>query len=513
MNLNGHFTIRQFCRSKTCLYFPGLTLMFALLVLISCSNVNSIQTDTTTTGLTGNAISYSGFRLGQSPDTRVYPSRAEILEDLRILGRNWQLIRLYGADEFSIRVLEVIEQENINIKVMLGAWLGREPHAIAENQVQIEEAIRLANAYKDIVVAINVGNEILVDWSFHSVPEEQVIKYVQLVQTAVSVPVTVADNYAYWRDHGEKLIQVVDFVTIHTYPIWEKRNIDQGLSYTIENVEQVRAVLPAGKQLVIGEAGWATYTIGDQHVKQAGDEVKQERYYRELTEWCRQESIPLFWFEAFDEPWKGTGTEGYWGLFTEDRKAKPVMHDLYPDLIGATPTSPAYKDTDFADLGIDLSLITVSAYRETFGPAKAILFAPNQESVSISAVSRPGVSDEYLLFEHHGADWGGFYFILNQSVDISNFKTLIFDINISDAVSKLEFKIEGPREKAASVDLQQFQHGATAEGWQEIRIPLAEFATVDLTQLSVLGFWNPQDSTGTFMDCSLKIDNLRLAAD
>ena len=48
-------------------------------------------------------------------------------------------------------------------------------------------------------------------------------------------------------------------------------------------------------------------------------------------------NITTFFFEAFDESWKGDpnnprGAEKHWGIFTEDRKAKQVMQDLYPDL-------------------------------------------------------------------------------------------------------------------------------------------------------------------------------------
>ena len=43
-----------------------------------------------------------------------------------------------------------------------------------------------------------------------------------------------------------------------------------------------------------------------------------------LTDWAKKNGVTVFVFEAFDEPWKGTGTEGHWGLFTVDRKALAV---------------------------------------------------------------------------------------------------------------------------------------------------------------------------------------------
>ncbi len=291
----------------------------------------------------GRCISYSGYREGQNPQKFIYPSQEQVTEDLKILEKNWVMIRTYGSDRHSEDVLEVIRREKINLKVMLGIWLDGEPGHEEDNAKQIETAVRLANEYKDIVVAVNVGNEILVHWSDHKVPEEKVIEYVKRVQAAIEQPVTVADDFLYWREHGQKLAEVVDFVTMHTYPMWGGRDIDTAMPVTIEHFESVRKALP-GKTIVIGEAGWATYTVGELHAPRAGDETKQTRYFNELMAWSKENNVNVFFFEAFDEPWKGTGTEGHWGLFTVDRKAKPAVQPWYPELMPDGPTSPSYDE-------------------------------------------------------------------------------------------------------------------------------------------------------------------------
>jgi exo-beta-1,3-glucanase (GH17 family) len=70
----------------------------------------------------GRAICYSGFRDGQRPG-EIYPSYEEIKEDLLILKKNWEYIRLYDCDKFSETVLEVIKKEKFDIKFMLGAYI------------------------------------------------------------------------------------------------------------------------------------------------------------------------------------------------------------------------------------------------------------------------------------------------------------------------------------------------------------------------------------------------------
>lgn len=289
----------------------------------------------------GNAICYSGYREGQHPDKKLFPTKAQVVEDLQILEKHWRLIRVYGSDQHSQDVLEVIQKNKLDLKVMLGAWLSGKPEKLAENKRQIATCIKLANNYPGIVTAVNVGNEALVSWSDHGITEENMIGYVKQVKAAVKCRVTVADDYLYWAQPGNRLVDHIDFITLHSYPLWGHQDIDEALPSTVEKFEAIRRLYP-GKTIVFGELGWASYTVGDKHVPRAGDEAKQKRYYMEVNSWARSRQVTAFIFEAFDEPWKGDGTEGHWGLFTVGRRAKLVMQGLYPDLMPSGPTSPSY---------------------------------------------------------------------------------------------------------------------------------------------------------------------------
>jgi len=295
------------------------------------------------------AIAYSGFREGQHPDRgngAVNPSDADILEDLNILlDYDFKLLRLYDSGENSLTTLRLIRDNDLPIKVLLGMWLEAEisnhegcpwldePIPADElaantlrNLAELKRGIDLANEYSDIVVAVNVGNEALVEWNDHMVPLEKVITYVQQVQAAIEQPVTVADNYEWWILDGAPLAAVVDFLGVHTYPAWEEKGIDDALAYTIENIDRVHAALP-DKPIAILEAGWATVAV--EFAEQA-NEANQTRYYRELGAWAAATNTTVFFFEAFDEPWKGDpnnplGAEKHWGLFNVDRTPKQVL--------------------------------------------------------------------------------------------------------------------------------------------------------------------------------------------
>jgi exo-beta-1,3-glucanase (GH17 family) len=294
------------------------------------------------------AVCYSGFRHGQHPDRgdgAVNPSDKEILEDLQILSRqgNFHLVRLYDAQANSEAVLRLIKSNKLNLKVLLGAWLAAEasnpncpwhkepyPSEVLEanklqNAREIESAIRLANQYSNTVVAVSVGNEAMVDWTDHLVPVDSVVGYVRKVKKSISQPVTVADNYDWWAHHGAALARELDFVSVHTYPIWEGKDIGEAMPFSIANLQAVRNALP-NSRLVITEAGWAT--TASEFGSRAGEE-KQKRYYHDLFAWTDQMNVTTFFFEAFDEDWKGApdsplGAEKHWGLFTVDRKPKQV---------------------------------------------------------------------------------------------------------------------------------------------------------------------------------------------
>ncbi len=295
----------------------------------------------------GNAICYSGYREGQSPHDGIFPSYAEISEDLNILAKNWKFLRLYDCSAHAETVLEVIHAEGLDFKLMLGMDLAAEmsnPHCPwgAEydedtlsanrqaNSQQADQLILLANRYPEIVTSVSVGNEASVEWTDHMVPVESLVAYVRRIKSAIRQPVTFCENYVPWTYKLEPLAAELDFISVHTYPAWEYRTIEDALEYTMENYHAVVNHYP-GKPVVITEAGWTTASNGRGLESWNASEELQAIYYEQLLEWTTREKILTFVFEAFDEPWKGSpdplDPEKHWGLFTVDRKPKLVMQE------------------------------------------------------------------------------------------------------------------------------------------------------------------------------------------
>ena len=296
----------------------------------------------------GKAICYSGFREGQRPGD-IFPSYEEVKEDLLILHKHWKYLRLYDCDKHAEIVLDVITKENLDFKVMLGAYIVAEVNnygcpwggSYSEEQLeknkitnvsQIKKLIKMANQYPDIIFSLSAGNEACVDWTDHYVPVESVIRYVRMIKKRAKQPVTFCENYVPWLDKLKDLVKEVDFISIHTYPVWEYKNLHEAMEYTKENYYSVADKYP-DKLVVITEAGWTTFSNGRGICPTNVSEKHQKIYYNDLIDWCEEDEILTFVFEAFDEPWKGSDEalepEKHWGLFKEDRTPKLVMKDLF----------------------------------------------------------------------------------------------------------------------------------------------------------------------------------------
>ena len=296
----------------------------------------------------GRAICYSGFRDGQQPGF-LYPTYEQVKEDLFILKDHWQYLRLYDCDPHSDTVLEVIQKEGLDFKVMLGAYIVAEKNNSGcpwggnnytekelltnaiKNKKQIEKLIKLANKYPDIINALSAGNEACVDWTDHFVPVEKVIEYVRLIKAGAKQPVTFCENYLPWVGNLRPLAKEVDFISIHTYPVWEYKHIHEAIEYTKDNYNLVANAYP-DTPVVITEAGWATNSNGRGIESHNVSERLQRIYYNDLMEWTDREEIITYVFEAFDESWKGSPhplePEKHWGLFKMDRTPKQVVRNL-----------------------------------------------------------------------------------------------------------------------------------------------------------------------------------------
>jgi len=383
------------------------------------------------------AISFGAYR----ETTRdIQPTLEQLREDVLLLhAMGIRVLRTYNVYlAEATNLLKVIrelknEDPSFEMYLMLGAWIDAKnswtdkPDRIRNvdaprNAKEIKRAVELAQEFPDIVKIIAVGNEAMVHWATEYYVEPSIIlrwvNHLQDLKKKGKLPetlwITSSDNFASWGGGGEEyhnddlnaLIKAVDFISMHTYPMhdtyynplfWgvpedeqhlsdrEKvhRAMDRSLAYAIEQFDSVVAYmrsLGVEKPVHIGETGWATISnekYGPDGMR-AIDEYKSGLYHKMIREWSDANNISVFYFEAFDEPWKDAGnplgSENHFGLINLQAQAKFPIWDLVDAGIfeGLTRDGMPITKTFNGDLD---SLMTTVLVPPTEAEIRAILDA------------------------------------------------------------------------------------------------------------------------------------------
>ena len=322
------------------------------------------------------AVAYSPYRTANREAEKVGLSdaamKANIKQDLDLLvAGNFRLIRLFdSSDEVAKRTLEVIRDNNIDMKVQLGAYVNSVKFVLnpvvaadirAKNQQELDRLVALANdsVFKDIILAVSVGNETMVVWSPVPIPPADMAVHIKYVRDRVTQPVTTDDDFQFWREAPKIITDQIDFVAAHLYPEiftkfpdglfyydWKQEGVAAGPARAVAMMD---AAMVKGREvyqmvrdrmdrnglsalpIAITEVGWNAVDLGQLRFR--AHPVNQKMFYDRLATFRAEGRVGvgpanIFYFEAFDEPWK-LGDDG-WGLFNVNRQARYVVQNLYP---------------------------------------------------------------------------------------------------------------------------------------------------------------------------------------
>jgi exo-beta-1,3-glucanase (GH17 family) len=116
--------------------------------------------------------------------------------------------------------------------------------------------------------------------------------------------------------------------------MWNSQTLHDAVSWTEKTFNDIQALHPS-KQIVLGESGWATSSISDNGDESLiigeASEQAQAKFFKEYRAWLEANRITSYYFEAFDEKWKGGEdqedgiAEKNWGVFRSDRKPKEAI--------------------------------------------------------------------------------------------------------------------------------------------------------------------------------------------
>ncbi len=328
---------------------------------------------------TRRAVAYSPYRTATKDSERANEviTDAQVKQDLDLLvSAGIGLIRLFdSSDKVALRTLRVIQDNQLDIKVMLGVYVATyeyltdplsKARALAANEDEMARGVALAKRFPELVVAVSVGNETMVDWSINPISTAVMANYIKTVRDQIAQPVTTDDNYAFFAGKGRNasdqaamVLRQIDFASIHTYPMedalfsdftdndawpdwaWQQESVtagpqrahammDAALGKAQKDYALARSFMDkngsAHLPIVIGETGWKAADPSDnRRYRYTGHPVNQQMYVARLLDWAvsavsNRGPQGIVYFEAFDEPWKGGDDK--WGLFNVNRQAR-----------------------------------------------------------------------------------------------------------------------------------------------------------------------------------------------
>lgn len=261
------------------------------------------------------SVSFAPFRRGQGPFTKVFPSPDQIAEDLAAVSSVAKGVRTYTAREGLQAVPELARRYNLD--VIHSAWLGPKKDI---NDEEVEALIDQANRYPDTIKRVIVGNEVLLR---RDLTADEVIGYIRKVKAAVKQPVSYADVWEFWLKNP-RLLDEVDFVTVHFLPYWEDMPI--GVAHSMPHIMDVYDIVAKalpGKPILIGEVGWPSQ--GRSRREAVPSLTEAAAFTTDFMRLAETRGLDYNLVEAFDQPWKAKleGTVGgAWGVLDELRHPK-----------------------------------------------------------------------------------------------------------------------------------------------------------------------------------------------
>jgi glucan 1,3-beta-glucosidase len=287
-------------------------------------------------------INYGPFHKdGQRPGAASDIPEQQIVEDLSAMaGAGFRLIRTFGMDQGLSRMVPLAQRHFPDLRFFIGVYVCGLDHDDTRNpsstRSQMDAALRLANAHPN-VAGVVVGNECLPgepEACRQPVSVDQLIADLGYVRKGLapeartSVRITSAMSMvAAVKAHAAQGLQIAphcDLVMVNIHPFFAAVPVGEAVHANLDASYRrlVEIYAPTGKPIVIGETGWPS--AGPAIGRAVPGPANQARFIRDVVRYARTQSLGVFLFEMFDEPWKAEaeGVGPHWGLFGRDGRAK-----------------------------------------------------------------------------------------------------------------------------------------------------------------------------------------------
>jgi glucan 1,3-beta-glucosidase len=275
---------------------------------LSSKELVEIYRDMITGGMHG--LCFSPYVDGQEPGDQL--TEEQVRRRLDIIRPYTKWVRSFSCTEGN-ELIPIIAKE-YGIKTLVGAWLGKDDKI---NQNEVEGLIKLAkDGYVDIAA---VGNEVMYR---KDLTEDQLLEFIVKVKNELpGIPVGYVDAY-YEFERKPRITNACDVILANCYPFWEGCALEYSLLY-IKDMYQRALKAGNGKKVIITETGWPSQ--GSNLYGAVPSDENFMKYFINIQNWSKVDSIDIHYFSSFDESWK-VGAEGdvgaYWGLWDKGEKLK-----------------------------------------------------------------------------------------------------------------------------------------------------------------------------------------------
>lgn len=248
-----------------------------------------------------------------------------------------KFVRGYAADEcnYAQQILPAARKKGF--KVVLGVWPDVEEAFVREKRA-LE---RYATQYVDQVYAVTVGSETLYRGDFTG--EELSEKIKEVKEILPNTKVGTADSWNKYADGTADAVVRggVDILFVNAFAYWQGAPIENATATYFDDIMQAfnRIQSVAGSvdsiELWNGETGWPSdggsdYTNPETGTTAEAGTANTKEYFSSAVCGMLAWNVNVFYFEAFDEPWKPTSVgdngealdETHWGVADANRKFK-----------------------------------------------------------------------------------------------------------------------------------------------------------------------------------------------
>lgn len=302
---------------------------------------------------------------------------------LSVIAVNTKWIRTYGCMHGLDAVGRIAHE--MDVRAALCADIGSDEVKSRQEIDRLKQQIAdddqadqlIGGTHVDMAV---VGNDVL---CANKMLLPKLISYLEEVKQYIRgkgccIPVTTGEAWGNLNglDYAqiEDLSSVLDVVAFNCHPYNERVPIEAAVAH-LDAAYSVLKSKYQGKELVVAETGWPD--AGRSNGEAVASPENAAFFLANAMNWARTSNVKTFYFEAFDEAWKGTPDdyEAHLGIWTSDLKPVRKPHRLdalnckMPEVVDG-PGTPNIS-------------ITAAYWSEGFVVGRTSHIDPNQYQVAV----------------------------------------------------------------------------------------------------------------------------------